>query len=356
MNMEFDGWQGRNQDSGINMYGCSGGSGVDCFSGEPFTEMNEWQAGDVADARLVNVKEFDFNTSFWMRSSADGRFVGNGGSGAENHGATITDLVTGEHIGVRGSYDPGFFPNNDGFIMQGGGAGLCGQSVLTNQEAIADGIDFSEAGCTTAEGINLYQHVAVNTDGGDYFVINSQFTSDSGSGSGDPRAPFSEGSTMKFSPMVFDGTEWQQKEQVIVDSPYEGDSVLSPSGKMVISRFAGPEGDALGYMVRRVEATPNGTSYDIDIRTPVQFLCVPGAKANISFNERFSVTHHYENGTANIYLTDLLTAETVQVTDMPEGTKALFPHFRSDGWIYFLAKGETDTAVASDAALRMMAQ
>ncbi|MEZ4458189.1 MAG: hypothetical protein R3E66_00390 [bacterium] len=52
----------------------------------------------------------------------------------------------------------------------------------------------------------------MSTDGGDYFVINSQFTSDSGNGSSDPSAPFSDTSTMKFSPLVFDGAKWTQKK------------------------------------------------------------------------------------------------------------------------------------------------
>lgn len=354
--MQFDGWAARNEEGGINMYGCTGSDPLNCFQDTKFGDRADWDANAISGARLVEVASFDFNTSFWTRASADGRFVGNGGSGGENFGATITDLVTGQNIGVRGSYDPGFFPNNDGFIMQGGGAGLCGQSVLTNPEAIQGGIDFSEPGCSNAEGINLYQHVAVDLDGGDYFIINSEFTSDSGSANKDPRAPFYEGSTMKFSPLVFDGTEWQQKPSVVVKSPYEGDSVLSPSGKLVISRFAGPDGVALGYMIRRVQATPLGESYDIDVSQRVQFICQPGAKANISFDERFSVTHVYENDTANIYLTDVLTGEVTQVTDMPADTKALFPHFRSDGWIYFLVKGEQDIAVASDAAIRMAQQ
>lgn len=163
---------------------------------------------------------------------------------------------------------------------------------------------------------------------------------------------------MKFSPLVFDGTDWTQKPAVIVDSPYEGDSVLSPSGEIVISRFAGPDGTALGYMLRRVEATPNAQgSYDIDIDLPVQFLCEPGAKPSISFDERYSVTHHYEDDTANIYISNVLTGERYKVTDMPEGVKALFPHFRSDGWIYFLVKGDdSDRIVASDAALWLDAQ
>ena len=162
---------------------------------------------------------------------------------------------------------------------------------------------------------------------------------------------------MKFSPIVFDGSTWDQKEAVIVNSPYEGDSVMSPSGKMVISRFAGPDGVALGYMLRRIIATPNASTYDIDISQEANFICAPGAKANISFDERWSVTHHYENDTANLFLTDLLTNTTYQITDMPSGTRALFPHFRSDGWIYFLKTGDgADVAAASDAAIQLANQ
>jgi len=356
--MEFDGWGARNQEARINMFGCSGNNPLDCFNDK--NRRTEWETTDVSNARLIAVQDFDFRTSFWTRSSADGRFIGNGGSAGNGtgFGATITDLVTGRNIGVRGSYDPGFFPNNGGFIMQGSGAGLCGQSVLTQESLIADGIDFTEPGCSNAQGINLYQHVAVALDG-DYFIINSQFTSDSGTGNEDPRAPFAASATMKFSPMIFDGTTWTQKDAVVVDSPYEGDTVLSPSGRLAISRFAGPEnGKALGFMIRRVRAVESGGSYNIDIDQPVQFLCEPGAKANISFNERWSSTHVYENGVANIYLTDLLSAQRYRVTNMVDGKKALFPHFRSDGWLYFLISNPdgNNELVASDMSLRLEAQ
>ncbi len=356
--MKFDGWDARNVEAGINMYGCTTDEPLDCFKEAP--ELAEYRIqeaqGALSKLRIVEVKDLGFDTSFWMRSSADGRFVGNGGRGAEEgFGATITDLVTGQNIGVKGSYDPGFFPNNDGFIMQGGGAGLCGQAVLTNAEATMGGIDFTEPGCTRAQGINLYQHVAVSLDGGDYFIINSQFTSDSGTSNKDPRASFGETATMKFSPLVFSGSEWTQKEAVVVDSPFEGDSVLSPSGQMVISRMSGPDGVAVGHTLRRVEATPNreGT-YDIAIGQVLQFVCAPGAKSNISFDERYAVTHHYEDDAANLYVSDLLTGETFKVTNMPAGTKALFPHFRSDGWIYFLVTdGERDRAAATDVVLHL---
>ena len=345
--MEFEGWHANNTEAGINMYGCDGAEGLGCFSGAQEVQIAD---GSISATRIVRLRDFDFGTSFWMRSSADGRFVGNGGGSVSGYGATITDLVADRNIGVRGSYDPGFFPNNNGFIMQGG-AGLCTQSVLTNPESYENGIDFTEPGCTHANGINLYQHVAVDL-AGDYFIINSQFTSDSGSGNSDPSAGFGEGSAMKFSPLVFDGSDWDQKEAVDVASPYEGDSVLSPSGRMVISRFAGPDGTALGHMVRRVEAVQTGNSYDIRINQPVRFICAPGAKSNVSFDERYAVTHHYENGTANLFLTDLVTNNVYRITDMPADTKALFPHFRSDGWIYFLSTGSGgDAAMAIDSAL-----
>ncbi len=346
--MQFEGWHARNVEKGINMFGCDGTDGTDCFDG--FDRANF--AARAEDTAVV-VTQFDFDTSYWMRTSADGRFIGNGGGGADtNFSATITDVIAGRDIGVRGSYDPGFFPNNEGFIMQGSGAGLCGQSILTDTNAIADGIDFTEPGCSNAEGIALYQHVAVNLDGGDYFIINSQFTSDPGSGNSDPRAGFDQSSDMKFSPLVFDGADWDQKEAVNVASPYEGDSVLSPSGRLVVSRFAGLDGAALGYMFRRVQTTPAGGTYNVNISQPVRFVCAPGAKANVSFDERFSVTHTYENGTANLYLTDLVTMQTHQITDMPAGTRALFPHFRSDGWIMFLVQGDgPDRAVGINSAV-----
>jgi hypothetical protein len=297
------------------------------------------------------LRELGFRTSYWMRSSADGRFVGNGGSSDSSGRSTITDLQMGRDIGVDASYDPGFFPDNSGFIFQGasGGAGICAQSVLLSDTSI----DFTETGCITARGINLYQHVARGLSGGDYFVINSQFTSDPGSGQSDPSASFNATSTMKFTPMIFDGTTYVPQEAVIVDSPYEGDSVLSPSTQLVASRLAGPGGMSLGYVIRRVTATRGATSYRISLGAPLATVCMSGAKPSFSFDERFFVTHHYEDGVTNLYLVDLSNGVREKITNMPTGTKALFPHFRSDGWIYFLVASDDGRrfVAASDAAL-----
>ncbi len=345
--MQFDGWGAVNADNGIRMFGCSA-SGQDCFTNGSFpNRSSDWGNGIGAIRQLTKL---GFRTSFWTRTSADGRFVGNGGGSA---GSTITDLARGIDIGVKASYDPGFFPDNSGFIFQGsvGGAGICTQSVLENDDLI----DFEEAQCIKARGINLYQHVARGVNGGDYFVINSQFTSDAGGGNTDPAAFFNATSTMKFTPMLFNGTTYEPLSPVVVESPYEGDSVLSPSSRLVGSRLSGPDGKSLGYVIRRVNASRFGDSYRIDIDRTLATLCMPGAKLNFSFDERFIVTHHYENQTANIYLADLLTGERYQITNMPEGSRALFPHFRSDGWFYFLvntADGE-QYVVASDAAVTL---
>lgn len=351
--MTYDGWGAVNAENGIRMYGCAPDADpLTCFTSGTYADRTaDWgtSAGTVRE-----LTKLSFRTSFWTRTSADGRFVGNGGGNGA--GATITDLQTGTDIAVRASYDPGFFPDNSGFIFQGatGGAGICAQSVLESD----DSIDFTESACISARGINLYQHVARGIGGGDYFIINSQFTSDSGNASEDPSAHFNARSTMKFTPMLFNGATYEPMDAVIVDSPYEGDSVLSPSSQLVASRLAGPGGRPLGYVIRRVQANRFGDAYTINIDQELATVCMSGAKPNFSFDERFMVTHVYRDGAADIILIDLLDGNRYELTDMPEGSFAMFPHFRSDGWIYFLVDaGNGDEYIAaSDAAIRIGAQ
>ena len=352
--MRYDGWGAVNKENGINMFACPpGGQPAECFKGQYPDRTTEWGDPSV-NGKLMEILPISFRTSFWARASADGRFIGNGGGNGA--GATITDMVRGLDIGVKASYDPGFFPDNSGFIFQGGGTNICGQSMLET----ATEVDWDHPSCMKGTDINLYQHVARGLNGGDYFIINSQFTSDSGASvAADPKALFNADSTMKFSPMIFNGTTYEQLPAKVVDSPYEGDSVLSPSGELVVSRLAGGEnGGPLGYVIRRVVAERQGDNYDIDISKEVARICISGAKANISFDERFVVTHKYENETANIYLVDMLTGSTMRVTNMPAGVKALFPHFRSDNWFYFLVKDTTvdpaaEYMIASDLAVML---
>jgi hypothetical protein len=178
--------------------------------------------------------------------------------------------------------------------------------------------------------------------------------------------------------MVFNGTKYVSHPQVTISQPYEGDSVLSPSAKIMISRIAGPNDKQIGFKMRKVVATPQGNTYNIT--TPeIARYCVNGGKPAFSYDERWLVYHHYVNptnadavelgfanaqdagfqpyktlGAANIYLMELTTGVTHRITNMNPGQYALFPHFRSDGWIYADVRDTNanhEYMVASDAAL-----
>ena len=329
------------QGTGMFMFGCEDqGNPATCFTNGYNDFTSQWGADNKGS--LKEVMELGFRSSFWTRSSADGRFVGNGGG--TSGGATITDLARKNEEGlpvdikVKSSYDPGFFPDNSGFIFQGGGfgTGICSQSML---ETITE-VDYEDPACIKGTGINLYQHVARGLNGGDYFIINSQFTSDAGgtTTNTDPKANFNAQSGMKFSPMIFNGEYYEQLTASRVDLHSRAFCAVSIR-RLVISRLAGGEnGGMLGYVVRKVETSKFEDNYNIKIDEVMGVYCMSGAKANICLMSDI-VTHHYEeDGTANILLVDMMTSEVHQVTNMPSGYKALFPHFRSDGWFYFLVK------------------
>jgi hypothetical protein len=180
---------------------------------------------------------------------------------------------------------------------------------------------------------------------------------------------------MKLTPMVYDGTHYTGKASVAQSSPFEGDSVLSPSTTLLVSRF-GNESQQLGYVLRKVIATPSGQSYTVQVPEIARY-CLSGAKPAFSYDEHWIVYHHYvtaadaqelgftgpsdpafqpylQKGAANIYLMDLTNGVPHRITNMAAGQYALFPHFRSDGWIYADVR-DTNAAheylVATDAAL-----
>ena len=72
--------------------------------------------------------------------------------------------------------------------------------------------------------VSLYQHLGAGLGGGDYFAINSQFTSDNPSARStrDPSAAFGARPQMKFTPMMFDGTHYVGKPAVTVEQPVRG--------------------------------------------------------------------------------------------------------------------------------------
>jgi hypothetical protein len=362
------GWRAVNNDNMMAMFGCAGITDPkQCLADKPDTTWG-------VNSALRMLKDVTYRSSYWTRSSPDGRFIAHGVQNVD--GSYVLDLLHDTTIPIDVQYDPGFFPDNSGFVFQGGPKNVCAMSVLTSDPT---SISMTEAGCARIGAIGLYQHVGRALNNGDFFAIDSEFVSDDGGHSltrQDPQAYFGPQAYADFTPLVFDGTQYIQHNQVTVRQAYEGDAVLSPSATLEITRVSGPNDRQIGYVLRKVNATQNGSSYTIE--TPeIARYCVSGGKPAFSFDERWIVYHHYvtdadaqdlgfsgpsdpnfaeyrTKGAANIYLMDLATGVPVRITNVPAGMYALFPHFRSDGWIYADIRDTNaghEYMVASDAAL-----
>lgn len=375
--MKLEGWRALNKTSMMAMFGCGASTNpLQCLTAFPFGSSKPYGTGwDVAgQGKLRVLTEVSYRSSYWTRSSPDGRFVGHGAQNVS--GSIIIDLQRSAlQIPVNALYDPNWFPDNSGFIFQGAPRNTCAQSVLTSNPAA---LSMTEPGCTSLTSIGLYEHVGALANG-DHFAVDSRFISDDGghfATLSDPSANFGSNASVGFIPLVYDGTQFSTKAQVTVPSPFEGDTVMSPSAKLIVSRVEGPGGNQLGYVLRKVVATPIGPSYAIE--TPeVARYCLSGGKPGFSYDERWMVYHHYitaadavemgytgpsdpafapylQKGGANIFLLELATGAKKRITNMHAGQYALFPHFRSDGWIYAAVRDgavNREYMVASDAAL-----
>jgi len=376
--MATQGWRAVNEENGILMFGCAGAATErDCLATYPRAGDGEfsmgWENGAVAGQRIRVLKENTYASSYWTRSSADGRFVAHGGGQVAN--ATVIDLAQDREIPAHAFYDPGFFPDNSGFIIQGSGGSFCRQTLLTSSPSQ---ITFNEPECTSVPGVGLYQHLGA-VRGGDYWTVHGAFASDDG-GHGqtgdDPPSWFDSSSTNRLIPMIYDGARYVPRAGITVATPYEGDTVISPSSKLLISRLGSASGQHGGFSLRALDATPSGNSYTVDVPVIGRY-CVRGGKPGFSYDERYIVYHHYveandwqalgygsaddpaflalrQAGAANLFLLDLTTGSERRITTMGPGQYALFPHFRSDGWIYAIVRDNNrgrEDVIASDAAL-----
>ncbi len=377
--MKTEGWRALNRSSMMAMFGC--GAATDpklCLGAMPHGADQPYGAGwDLPGrGRLRVLADVTYQSAYWTRSSPDGRFIGHGVQ--DIPGSYIIDLQRGgQLVPINAAFDPNWFPDNSGFVFQGGSRNTCAQSVLTSNPTE---VTMTEPQCTNLSSIGLYEHVGA-VSGGDHFAIDSRFVSDDG-GHGptlwNPQASFGSTAQIGFVPLIYDGTKFTAKAQISRPTPFEGDAVLSPSARLVISRVAGPNDTQLGFVLRKVAATPVGASYSIAIPEIARY-CVRGGKPGFSYDERWIVYHRYVSptdvdaielgfpnaaaagfqpyrtqGAANVYLLELATGVSVRITNMGPGQYALFPHFRSDGWIYAAVRDPAaghEYMVASDAAL-----
>jgi len=138
--MATQGWQAANAENGITMFGCAGATNphgcLTAFADAETTGYGATWDDDLPAQTIRILKETDYGSSYWTRSSADGRYVAQGGGSSVGGGSTIIDLSDGSYIGTDAYYDPGFFPDNSGLAFQGDGAFLCNQSLLATDDYI----------------------------------------------------------------------------------------------------------------------------------------------------------------------------------------------------------------------------
>ena len=413
--MQSLGWRAKNAEVPLLMFGCgSGQSGTDCL--EDFTLAADESYGTdwdvVPGTRIVMLRDNSASpTTFWSRVSADGRFIGSGLIDENQAGfnGQIVDLEADAVISADFSYDATFFPDNSGFLVQHGGnnstaapgggptngsadegdvAIVCEQSILSDDPEEITG---DEAECTSyASEFGLYQQLAKSLDGEDYWVIYGAYDGDNGGFRpvlDNPSAAFESQSITTLTPMINQGNGFEARPPTQVLTPLQGDPMLSPSGELMATRVKGKEriiqvdgmdivtAEQSGYALHGVVMTSDASGTSATL-TDVGSVCITGGKPVFSYDERWMIIHHYvtgadaaelgyggaddpdfadyaELGASNVYLIDLLTGAAQRITNMQPGQYALYPHFRSDGWIYFVVRTlENDEYfVATDAAL-----
>jgi len=376
------------------------------------TDLGRTWAQDFPESKIRFLRELPFSTSYWMRASPDGRFIANGynppgvagggdGNGNDDRDPTvigdgfegiISDLetqLTGaafRDIKVAALYDPSFFPDQSGFMFQGtpGGAGFCRHGLL--EDPATTKITWKEPGCSESPDVWLYQSVGGSLDGGDYLTAAGEFAGDSGSGraGGDGPTHWFEKAYLQLVPVINDGERFQTLPPVTLWTPFLADYQMAPSTELIASRVSGLGANGrpaqMGYAFHLISKERVDGGYVFETKR-VGTVCEKGGKGGFSYDERFYTFYHYaapsdwaelgfatpnepvflemlRQGVANLYVSDLKTGVTRRVTRMAAGQFALFPHFRSDGWLYALVYDKASKrrfAVATDAALVMEA-
>jgi hypothetical protein len=416
--MRSSGWRAKNREVPLLMFGCGPGqAGSACLGQFPRardeTYAAEWDVVPDAQIRILHDNS-SARSTFWSRSSADGRYIGSGllqpnGSGFSGQ---LLDLQQARTIDANFSYDATFFPDNSGFVLQQGGnsssgspgrpndgsaepgdvALICDQSVLSGEPERITG---EEGECIRlSEQIGLYQQLAKSVDGGDYWAITGSYESDDGGFERvleNPSAAFEADSLATLTPMLNQGSRFEAGTPIRLPTPRQGDPVLSSSGRLLVTRMKGSElmttvdgfevvtAEQSGYALHTLSMTRNAGALSAALED-VGRICLTGGKAAFSLDERWLVLHHYvtradaismgfsgpgdpgfagyaERGASNLYLVDLTSGESRRITNALPGQYALFPHFRSDGWIYFVVRtlAGNEYFAASDAALHLEA-
>ena len=382
-------WSRKNVENQLPMFACpdprngAHNSASDCFKsfGKP-VDIGAPQT--VADRevpfRILSLRDVPAHTYYWMRVSADGRFVGNGSSEdldpkGEGYEAFVDDLaVANRRILVRAKYDPAFTPDNEWFLFQGANgdhaqAAFCRMSALLNLNKIVP-LPPVCLGPTEKDGshIHLYQSIGADPEGGPYLVAQGGWENDNGGNSAaggrlvfnaDPLVKQGKNNLNLF---VFDGAASGLADTMTFTN--EGDWVVSPSTRLVVGRYGQGSSEQHGYRIHSLNVQSDNAKkagYTVsqkvvgeicNIDPASQLPAFRGGKVQISLDDRILATHRYTGaegadltgGSSDVLLYDMLTGNSMQVTNMPVGMYALYPSWRSDGWVYFLVRDRRTNA------------
>lgn len=358
MSEEGEGWNFINLARGVAMFACSGNDPRDCFNqqkdgSDVFPERQDWLAPGVR-GKIRELHAFTASTSYWTRSSADGRYVASGGF---NNDSSIIDLMPllqgreARRISVKADFDPSFSPDNQAFMFQGDHAGsrICRQSLLAKEDLTT--IDFLQEGCSREDlDIGLYQAIGNDQVSGDIVAVAGNFLGDSGDERYYPETPiFGKTSQIEVTTVKPTSDGFEKAGRQTIPTPYEANWMMSPSQKLLVSVVsAATDGFPRhgGYRLVLTDGLRETNTLPSREDAESASICTgAGEKATFSFDERYLTYYAYEkqgktlsweDSSSDVYLVDLLgDGKARKITAMPKGSYAQFPHFRSDGWLYF---------------------
>lgn len=400
---ESSGWAAKLLTGGAGTFegfGCDTGTvnPIKCFADITTFPEQSSLVGDKATSghRIVQVANIG-STYYWTRSSADGRYVGNGST--DSGKAHIDDLKNKIRYNLaKKRYDPGFFPDNSGFTFHGNPAVFCAMSALdpakaegpaeaitvgtetwqaytidSNNKAPGkagvhchvDGKDPIDAGGVGSQRISTYQSIG-SAQGSKAYVVTGSHATDIGSVRTD-NVSFAGEMLVYEMNRTTEGYKRVSDNPEKFTMPNEGDYSLTPSTQYVVGRVAGKTAAGLsvqlGYRLRSLKnMLEQGANFKAESDPTMSSVCLSGSgsKPMVSLDERFMAFHQYEGQGSNLFLIDLKQdGKIYKVTNIPAGKRALFAHFRADGWLYFLLADGTSSnnkdgvIMASDLAIRI---
>ncbi len=377
LKMKTSGWSAKNQENGMSFFGCGVSlDPLDCFEDIKNSAAEFGNPAYVQNLKVIHKR--DKRSYFWFRGSPDGRYLGFGGTyGRTTSYAEMVDMALANKPGANSvvsfddATDPSFLPDNTGFSFTGLERpiqSLCKMSVIQDG-LVTPGTRYklrdNQKCANDTEG--WYNSWGASLDNLSYWMIAGNFIADDAQYSSTNPIPASSNyrtDIIRLNEMKNDGLSYKAGRAAGMSVKGLVDMIVSPSAIIMNNRF-GANATQSGFQLRSIvpEFSEEGGSLHFK---KVGEYCGFGSKANFSFDERFLTFHQYPEpwragepelpgDTSNVVVLDLLTGVSTRITQVPAGYKALFPHFRSDGWIYFILREPGDAreqVMASDFAIR----